>query len=296
MSSTGSDASNAGSRPRVLGDLLLRLNGETGIRFITGSREERFRPYPEITADALAILGALQARAVAPRACVVVAVADPEAFVLAFWACILGGLVPVPVQPPANNEHRLKLQRILAKLDEPFLITDAPSGPTQASVAELLSAAAPLAAPCCSVDARRSCIYPVLVGIDRTSQRRGSDSRPAAPAFCRLRSQRCDRCGRCVPELVSLTHDMGLIGWHLIPLSIGATHCLLPTKLFVQRPALWLSKASEHRAGVLCTNNFGLKHFIKLLRPDTTAGWDLSAIRACITPRNRSQLISAKSS
>ncbi|HEY4172769.1 MAG TPA: beta-ketoacyl synthase N-terminal-like domain-containing protein, partial [Rhodopila sp.] len=76
-----------------------------------------------------------------------------------------------------------------------------------------------------------------------------------------------------------LTHDMGLIGWHLIPLAIGAQQCLMPTRLFVQRPSLWLAKTAAHRASVLCANNFGIKHFLKLLRPDAAAGWDLSCIR-----------------
>ena len=76
-----------------------------------------------------------------------------------------------------------------------------------------------------------------------------------------------------------LTHDMGLIGWHLIPLALGADQYLMPTRLFVQRPSLWLAKASAHRASVLCSNNFGLKHFLKLLKPAVQAEWDLSPVR-----------------
>ena len=44
-----------------------------------------------------------------------------------------------------------------------------------------------------------------------------------------------------------LTHDMGLIGFHLAPMATGAEHWLMPTALFVRRPGLWLAKASEHR-------------------------------------------------
>ena len=55
---------------------------------------------------------------------VVLALTDPHAFIVAFWSCLLGRMVAVPVQPPANDEHRLKLTRILGLLHRPFLLAD----------------------------------------------------------------------------------------------------------------------------------------------------------------------------
>jgi acyl-CoA synthetase (AMP-forming)/AMP-acid ligase II len=52
-----------------------------------------------------------------------------------------------------------------------------------------------------------------------------------------------------------LTHDMGLIGFHLTPLFEDVDHWLMPTSLFVRRPGLWLAKASEHRVTVTCSPN-----------------------------------------
>ena len=269
-----------GAQPRVLADLLLRLDERAGICFITGSQQERFRSYREITADALSTLAALQARGVAPRTCVAIAVADPEAFVLSFWACVLGGFVPVPVQSSAVEEHRLKLQRILGLLDDPFLISDTPYATASASVAELLAAGLAPAAPC-------GAVAPDDLAFVQFSS--GSTGHPKGVALTHRQLILHFADYAASAELGAddvflswfpLTHDMGLIGWHLIPLSVGATHCLLPTKLFVQRPALWLSKAAQHKAGVLCTNNFGLKHFLKLLRPDGANGWDLTCVRA----------------
>ena len=64
-----------------------------------------------------------------------------------------------------------------------------------------------------------------------------------------------------------LTHDMGLIGFHLTPLFEGVDHWLMPTALFVRRPGLWLAKTSEHRVSVTCSPNFGYMHYLKLARP-----------------------------
>jgi acyl-CoA synthetase (AMP-forming)/AMP-acid ligase II len=76
-----------------------------------------------------------------------------------------------------------------------------------------------------------------------------------------------------------LTHDMGLIGFHLTLVVSDAEHHLMPTALFVRRPALWLIKASAHRASLLCSPNFGYRHLLKTLKPDALQSVDLSAVR-----------------
>ncbi len=49
-----------------------------------------------------------------------------------------------------------------------------------------------------------------------------------------------------------LTHDMGLIGFHLVMFANRVNMHLMPTELFVRRPLLWLSIASETRATRCC--------------------------------------------
>ena len=53
----------------------------------------------------------------------------------------------------------------------------------------------------------------------------------------------------------------------------------MPTDVFVRRPALWLTSASEYRASVLCSPNFGYEHLLKSFRPERLDGIDLSAVR-----------------
>ena len=47
-----------------------------------------------------------------------------------------------------------------------------------------------------------------------------------------------------------LTHDMGLIGFHLVMFANRVHSNLMPTELFVRRPLLWLSIASQQRATI----------------------------------------------
>jgi acyl-CoA synthetase (AMP-forming)/AMP-acid ligase II len=76
-----------------------------------------------------------------------------------------------------------------------------------------------------------------------------------------------------------LTHDMGLIGFHLVMFANRVHAHLMPTELFVRRPLLWLSIASQVRATILCSPNFGYRHYLKVLGERSPGNLDLSAVR-----------------
>jgi acyl-CoA synthetase (AMP-forming)/AMP-acid ligase II/acyl carrier protein len=72
---------------------------------------------------------------------------------------------------------------------------------------------------------------------------------------------------------------MGLIGFHLVMFANRVHAHLLPTELFVRRPLLWLSIASQVRATILCSPNFGYRHYLKVLGERSPGNLDLSAVR-----------------
>ena len=74
-----------------------------------------------------------------------------------------------------------------------------------------------------------------------------------------------------------LTHDMGLIGFHLMIMYAGARQYLMPTDLFVRRALLWMKFASDKRVTITCSPNFGYRHFLRALGDKTLDGVDLSA-------------------
>jgi acyl-CoA synthetase (AMP-forming)/AMP-acid ligase II/acyl carrier protein len=76
-----------------------------------------------------------------------------------------------------------------------------------------------------------------------------------------------------------LTHDMGLIGFHIVMFANRVHAHLMPTELFVRRPLLWLTFATRVRATILCSPNFGYRHYLKVLGERTVEGLDLSAVR-----------------
>jgi acyl-CoA synthetase (AMP-forming)/AMP-acid ligase II len=76
-----------------------------------------------------------------------------------------------------------------------------------------------------------------------------------------------------------LTHDMGIIGFHLVPLVQNITQYLLPPELFMRQPQLWLQVASEVRATLLASPNFGYAHYLRFFDAATAAPLDLSSVR-----------------
>jgi acyl-CoA synthetase (AMP-forming)/AMP-acid ligase II/acyl carrier protein len=72
---------------------------------------------------------------------------------------------------------------------------------------------------------------------------------------------------------------MGLIGKHIFMFANRIENHLMPTELFIRRPLLWPKFASERRATILSSPNFGYRHFLKVLGDRPLDGIDLSSVR-----------------
>ena len=281
----------------TLTDLVAEARGrERHIRFIDGEHDESVVPFADLWDRARTLLGSLQSRGMQPGDELVIFSQSNENFVIAFWAAILGGIVPVPVAVGISDEHRSKLFRILRQLKRGFLFTDS-------SLLERL------------VDfARERHLKDVLVLLESRTILMGDvgtgdsgqvfDASPEDPAFIQYSSgSTSDPKGVCLTHRnlctniraiieatqwmqddqslswMPLTHDMGLIGYHLSVMAAGMNHAVMDTSVFVRRPLLWMSKANELRATQLCSPNFGYKHFLKLFDRKGLADLDLSCVK-----------------
>lgn len=83
----------------------------------------------------------------------------------------------------------------------------------------------------------------------------------------------------CFLSWMPLTHDMGIIGMHLVPSMLGALQYLMPTSVFIRRPTLWLAKVDEHNITITSSPNFGYSYFLMHFKPEIAKHWDLSHVR-----------------
>ncbi len=109
----------------TLTDLLAAVRSkDRHIRFIDGENDETTVKFPDLWDRAIALLGSLQARGMKAGDELIIFSKSNESFVIAFWAAVLGGMVPVPVAVGISDEHRLKLFRILTQLERATLFTE----------------------------------------------------------------------------------------------------------------------------------------------------------------------------
>ena len=277
--------------------LAARRNSTRVIDFIEDSQDERRLPIGNLWNRALGLLRHFQAGGAKPGSEILLLVESNQQFIDTFWACMLGGIVVVPVAPGANDEHRKKFFRILNQLSDPFLCTDSRIFSRYASFApanilidgiERLKQRTILLDRIDDISRPGSPYTPTPNDIAFIQYSSGSTSEPKGVMLTHrnlLTNIRAIAHGIILTSQdvglswMPLTHDMGLIGFHLTLVIADVTHGLMPTTLFVRRPQLWLAKATEKRATLLCSPNFGYKHFLKTFTPEKAAQLELSSVR-----------------
>ncbi|MDH3435349.1 MAG: AMP-binding protein, partial [Gammaproteobacteria bacterium] len=278
-------------------DLLAAARGrDRHIRFIDGEHDETIVTFADLWDRANALLAALQARGMQPGDELVIFSRSNENFVVAFWAAILGGIVPVPVAVGISDEHRHKLFRILTQLHRATLLTEPDLLERLLEFAEehdladitaiLQSSSALIGDAGPGASSRLFSATPDDIAFIQYSS--GSTSDPKG--VCLTHRNLCTNIRAIIEganwteddtslSWMPLTHDMGLIGYHLSVLAAGMNHAVMDTNAFVRRPLLWMIKAAELRATQLCSPNFGYKHFLKLFERKGLPDLDLSSVK-----------------
>ena len=267
------------------------------VHYLEGEHEERVVEYGELYERATGILYHLQAMGASRGDKLIIFLNNNEQFLDGYWAAIAGGIVPVPLAVGISDEHRHKLLRIARKLGAPYLYTDRKNLDRLGAFAESVGEGivfAELKARAFLVDelddisraGRLVKASPDDIAFIQFSS--GSTSAPKGVVLThRNILANCLSAGsvsRFGPEDVSLswmplTHDMGLIGFHLFMFCYRMQIYHMPTDLFIRRPLLWTTFASRYGATITSSPNFGYRHYLKVLGERPLVDTDLSRIR-----------------
>jgi acyl-CoA synthetase (AMP-forming)/AMP-acid ligase II len=267
------------------------------LTYLEGENEAREVSFGELYERALGILYHLQRLGARRGDKLIVFLGSNEQFIDVFWAAILGGIVPVPVALGISEEHRHKLLRIARRLGAPFIYTE------RRSLERIGTFAAQVGESQVFEELRRRAF--LVDDLDDISRAGNLERvRPDDTAFIQFSSgstsepkgvvlthgniiANCygatEAAGFTEDDVslswMPLTHDMGLIGFHLVMFANRVHAHFMPTELFIRRPLLWLTFAARVRASILCAPNFGYKHYLKVLGDRPVDGLDLSAVR-----------------
>jgi acyl transferase domain-containing protein/acyl-CoA synthetase (AMP-forming)/AMP-acid ligase II/acyl carrier protein len=261
--------------------LMNSAKSEKGITFIESNTSEDFLSYRELYKKAAYVLTKLQEQGLKPGHELVFQFQHNKHFVITFWACILGKIIPVPITFGISDEIMSKLVNVWKLLNHPFLITDLPGFKESIGLLEqdmenreiisnlqgriiyfddvnvIYKKAVPISSelndiafiqyssgstgnPKGVINTHKGIIYNIQVMSD----------------FFRVEDN--DKILSWMP----LTHDMGLIFFHILPLFNSAQQYLIPPIVFLTYPSLWMTRASDHQITISGSPNFGFRYYL----------------------------------
>lgn len=278
-----------------------RSEGIQGITYIAGEAESEFCSYGELHYAAMNALQQLNRRGASAGCEVILQMESPREFLTVFWACLLGRMIPVPLSVGNNEEALAKTVRIIRVLNHPIVVAE----PRQLekldeelsrfpgtdcvllSLPDLLEKAADRSEAYVEVEVMPDDIAFIQFSSGTTGEPKGVQL-THRKLLANIRDLE-ERLGVGAQDAflswMPLTHDLGMIMFHLLPLVCGVKQYLMPTWLFIRRPVLWLQSACRFKATILASPNFGLKYFLTAYNKaaaQRSFDWDLSHIRAIV--------------
>ena len=270
-----------------------------GIVFIEGKDKEFRLSYADLYTEARRIAQHLTVQRVPSNAEIIIQAADTHSFVPLFWGCLIGGYKPIPLSLGFTDDHRLKLLHVWELLEHPWLLHNAADSFFQllnqtAAEHDLESRVESIESRYTTYRGDESC--EPIENLPKYSQddivfvqfSSGSTGKPKGVSvsnrnildniYYTTRLQKFEKDDKFF-NWMPLTHDMGLIYYHIQGVVLQMDQCQMPTQLFIRYPSLWMHKMSEHRASHSASPNFGYRFFLDYYNKEMSESWDLSCIK-----------------
>lgn len=275
-------------------------NSNQGITYILGSDEEKFISYADFYKESLKYLYALQKIGLSQGDEVIFQIQDHEKYLLFFWGCILGRIIPVPLTAGGTDENKIKLFKTWKVLNNPYLLIDTFNFVDLSQFAEKTEYKTLFS----DIESRKTIIEEIPVTDDHGTTHPPS---PEDIAFIQFSSGSTgDPKGVILTHKnlsvningmiahfdsiihpddnyaslswMPLTHDMGMIGTHLTPLFSGTDQYTMHPIIFIMDPILWILKLHEHKISHTASPNFGFRYVLSKMDKKRLNGCDLSAV------------------
>ena len=259
---------------------------------VDGENEQIHLTYAELDRQARAIGAWLEAQDLVGERALLLYPPGLD-FISAFFGCLYGGVVAVPVYPPRRNRSLERIQAIADDADAKVaLTTDTVLSRVMPLIDETphLKSLTWLATSQVPADLEEKWDMPDVHGdtlafLQYTS---GSTGTPKGVVLNHANlmhnsaliaySFEHTRSGKGVFWLPSY-HDMGLIGGILQPLYIGRPNVLMSPMSFLQKPYRWLSAISRFNASTSGGPNFAYDLCVRKITPEQRRTLDLSTWR-----------------
>jgi len=251
-----------------------------------------------------AIARAIHARAPAGSRAVLLFDAEPG-FVVSFFGCLAAGVIAVPLDPPHGRRAWDGIERMVADCEPALVLTS--RAIAQRWHGELTRLAVAHNLQVVTVEDARAAGdangRPWTIAPDGVAFLQYTSGSTAHPKGVMVTHANIMANVRMLEEAFALDadeqivgwlplfHDMGLVGFVLVPVYLGCTSTLLGPAAFLEKPVRWLRAMTRYRGTISSSPNFAYDLCSAKIRPEETADLDLSAWRAAL---NGSEPVSAR--
>jgi acyl-CoA synthetase (AMP-forming)/AMP-acid ligase II len=270
-----------------------------GLMYLQQDGSAHFHSYATLCAEAEHILAGLRALALRPGAMVMLQVEENQHYLPTFWACVLGGLVVVPISIAPSYEQpgivTTKLQRAWELCERPLIVASSRLAPALRSLVGVLGMES---AQIETVEALRA--YPSTPDVHHWHACRPDDlflilftsGSTGIPKGVTLTHRNVLSLVRGYTHLEGLTnqevtfnwmpldHVGGLVTFHLRDVYLGCQQFHASPQTVLQDPLTWLDCLDRFHATCTWAPNFAFSLINEYLSasPATRKTWDLSAL------------------
>lgn len=271
---------------------------QRGITFIEQKQVYDTVTYKEFYQMVLRRLAYLQSCGLCKGDKIILQCSNNKDLALSFWACILGGMIPIPLVLAINEEQIVKLVNVWYRIGNAKILFNA-------EIMDILKDK--FDALCEKSGIPKECVYTVSFEKEKQDPLSADkavifESKDDDIAFIQFSSgstgdpkgvilthknlltnivdivdrTKLDRNHRTLSWL-PLTHDLGIIGFHLTTFYVGLHQTLMSPAIFMKDPVYWLEACSELKITHTSSPNFGYRHLLAHC-DETEHDWDLSSI------------------
>lgn len=287
--------------PQTLGEALRRAaerHGENGIVYVRPDGSKSAQSYPQLLEEAEQMLAGLSALGLRPGDKVILQLADGREFLTAFWACVLGGMVPAPFSIASNyaasNATVQRLFNAWQLLERPLILAGDGLVSGLRSALGLAGAQAGRVQPIGALpkagavprhEARPDDLTLILFTSGSTGVPKGvMHSHRSLLCMARGTAQQNGFSDRDVTlNWMPLEHVGAISFLHTLPVALGCRQVHVPTEYILQDPLRWLDLMDQSGASISWGPNFAFNLVNERLQELPQRRWNLYSMRFLVS-------------